>query len=36
MVGDCLNVGVLWLHHIQSLANDAMATIASTSNKLLI
>jgi len=28
MVWDCLIVGLLWLHHIQSLANVTMATIA--------
>jgi hypothetical protein len=28
MVCDCLIVGLLWLHHIQSLANVAMVTIA--------
>jgi hypothetical protein len=28
MVWDCLIVGLLWLHHIQSLANITMATIA--------
>jgi hypothetical protein len=26
MVWDCLIVGLLWLHHIQSLANVTMAT----------
>jgi hypothetical protein len=29
MVWDCLTVGLLWLHHIQSLANVTMATIAA-------
>jgi hypothetical protein len=28
MVWDCLLVGLLWLHHIQSLANITTATIA--------
>jgi F0F1-type ATP synthase assembly protein I len=28
MVWDCLIVGLLWLHHIQSLANVTMATAA--------
>jgi hypothetical protein len=27
MVWDCLIIGLLWLHHIQSLANATMATI---------
>jgi hypothetical protein len=27
MVWDCLIVGLLWLHHIQSLANVTMTTI---------
>jgi hypothetical protein len=27
MVWDCLIVGLLWLHHIQSSANVTMATI---------
>jgi hypothetical protein len=26
MVWDCLIVGLLWLHHIQSLANVTMAS----------
>jgi F0F1-type ATP synthase assembly protein I len=29
VVWDCLTVGLLWLHHIQSLANVTMATIAT-------
>jgi hypothetical protein len=29
MVWDCLIVGLLWLQHIQSLANVTMATIAT-------
>jgi hypothetical protein len=28
MVWDCLIVGLLWLHHIQSLSNVTMVTIA--------
>jgi hypothetical protein len=28
MVWDCLIVGLLWFHHLQSLANVTMATIA--------
>jgi hypothetical protein len=28
MVWDCLIVGLLWLHYIQSLANVTMVTIA--------
>jgi hypothetical protein len=28
MVWDCLIVGLLWLHHIQPLANVAMETVA--------
>jgi hypothetical protein len=28
IVWDCLIVGLLWLHHIQSSANVTMATIA--------
>jgi hypothetical protein len=28
VVWDCLIVGLLWLHHIQSLANVTMVTIA--------
>jgi hypothetical protein len=28
MVWDCLIFGLLWLHHIQSLANVTMVTIA--------
>jgi hypothetical protein len=28
VVCDCLTVGLLWLHHIQSLAKVTMATIA--------
>jgi hypothetical protein len=28
VVWDCLIVGLLWLHHVQSLAHVTMATIA--------
>jgi hypothetical protein len=28
MVWDCLSVGLVWLHHVQSLANITMATTA--------